>query len=235
MLEHKITLKVFATVWAEIDQAPETQAIRGKGLTPGEWRKDEDTGRVLVKEKDGGFIIDDADADLPVLGVTVPEAILVAQRLHGKLPLHSEWLKATGLLDGAPNGPAGAVLEPLPKVGDLKRWKKDQFTTRRLALGQERALPVTDALASGDVSRWKIRQLVTNGQEWLGQADAQTPGRLTLLPLPTSEQQAIVVGHGPREDAIDKAATLRFEAPGTNPWTQVKGVYAGFRIVLTVR
>ena len=71
MLEHKITNKVFNFVWDRVSGEPRVKGLP-EALVPQKWRKDAD-GKPLD--------IDGADADLPVLGVTVPEAILVAEWL----------------------------------------------------------------------------------------------------------------------------------------------------------
>lgn len=231
MLEHKITNRVFQTVWDRREVVARAKDIRDSKdkLMPELWWKDEDEQPLKL---------DGADADLPVLGITLPQALLVAQYLGGELPLYGQWLKATGLLEaGVVDGPAGPVLEPPPglKGLELLAWKKEQFSSRKLALGQPRALPVDDPRASGDVSQpWKIRQLVSNGPEWLGHTNARAL-RVSINPLPLGELQVLVVGQRAQDPVIESPRTLRADEPGRYPWDQVIGLYAGFRIVLEPR
>jgi formylglycine-generating enzyme required for sulfatase activity len=230
MLEHKLTNKAFKTLWDEAaGQAKVKQLLAAKAhLLPGSWHTSE-SGKPLD--------LDSPDADLPVLGVTVPEAMIVAEWLGGTLPTHRQWLKASGLLEGnQKDGPAGAPLMPpkLPRE-ELLAWKREQFQKRKLALGLPGPLAVNDSRAAGDVSRWKISQLVTNGAEWLGQPDARPDSRLQLFPTPAGQQFALVMGHSASEDEIDSAGFLRNESPAAYEWDRVDGLFAGFRVVLEPR
>ena len=88
MLENKITNKVFQTVWDDLTGDPQVADIQNKRkLAPGAWRKDEDGTDLLI---------DGLDAALPVLGVTVPVPLLVANKLAEMLPTFQQWKKATG-------------------------------------------------------------------------------------------------------------------------------------------
>jgi len=230
MLEHKITNKVFATVWKEVlaNRETEVKQLTNK-LAPEMWRKDAN-GNPLD--------IDGVDADLPVLGVTLPEAILVAERLNGRIPTLRQWHKAAGVLEDGPKvSPAGKE----PTETENKAFAA-LCRARKLALGGlPKSLPVTDPLASGDESKpWKVRQLVSNGREWLAQGP-DSPARLELFPLPMSERQyAWVVGHAADESHIDSLDQL-LNPSEQYPWGDPrrdkkddKGIYAGFRIVLEV-
>lgn len=245
MLEYKITNKIFNSVWDRISGEAQVKDIssRKASLAPGKWRMDE-SGTPLG--------LNSADADRPVLGVTVPEAMLVAQWLGGSLPSLKQWQKATGVYeDDAVYGPAGKELEIQPQFNKnltpeerqaFNVWRSERLQQLNLALGlrdqqgRPKPLPVQDPRASGDKSRpWEIRQLVSNGQEWLGQASRDPNSHIVLSPLPLGEQLAIVVGHHPRDLVIDSATAIRTEEPASWPWTQVEGVYAGFRVVLIPR
>jgi hypothetical protein len=231
MLEYKITNKVFDTEWDEVcKKAPgKVTPLVPKKLVPEMWRKDEN-GAPLD--------INGVDANLPVLGVTLPQAILVAERLNGKIPTLRQWQKAAGVLeDGVLVGPAGAPLTALER-----KTAADVFRNRKLALGLPKSLPVTDPRAEGDVSKpWKIRQLVSNGREWIAQAPGP-PVRLELDPLPDGQQFAIVVGKAADESYVEPVTDLRQNRPEQYPWgdpagerkEDEKGVYAGFRLVLEV-
>jgi serine/threonine protein kinase len=238
MLENKITNRVFKKVWDEGMSEPMSDLFRFKTargvFAPGEWKE----GAVDHEKKEGDaqyrLGIAGAQAELPVLGVTVPEAILVADRLGGLLPTYPQWLKATGVheLSRGAKPPAGGPLEVPPGLkGDaLYEAKRKQFMSRDLALGRTRPLPVTSG--SGDLSYWKIRQLVSNGPEWLGQSDPlDDKKRIALAPFPLAEVQALVVGQGSNEVTVMNFEDIQ-HTPGQPPWTKIKGLYAGFRIVL---
>ena len=233
MTEHKITTGVFITEWEKVATGQTVTDLRKHGgdLIRELWRKDEE-GRETVSD----------DPFLPVLGVTVPEAMVVALSLKGKLPTHRQWQKATGVFEeGVKDGPAGPPLQvptqfakasPTPFEREaLYKWKSERFAERHIGLGMSRTLTVGDDRVKKDISFWKIRQLVTNGQEWLAQSPQETE-RFELFPLPDGQRQAFVVGYGPREDNIDSASDIRTKSPRPHAWNLVEGVYAGFRIVL---
>jgi serine/threonine protein kinase len=230
--EHKITNKVFSTWWQKIRDSDEVNRIRqdrNGAHVPESWTQYEDKTKVQT---------DGVDAERPVLGVTVPEAMLVAKELGGLLPTHRQWLKATGLLErGTKNGPAGPALDTTGVMqGELRDWKRKRFQERKLALGEPlKPLPVGDEGASGDKSTpWQIRQLVTNGQEWLGEVNGQKGVRFVLSPLPSPDALGCVVGHSPLEDQIDTATYLQNTGPGPYRWCEVDEVRCGFRIILVV-
>ncbi len=218
MTEHKITNKVFAAAWGTFGVQTQLGLFQNRsGLFPEKWRLDA-SGKPLAFNGPAG--------DWPVIGVTVPEAILVAEHLGGALPSFQQWVKAAGLLeDGAKDGPAG----PIATEAD---YTPAFFEKRKLALGRKEPLPVRDPRASGDRSSWGIFQLVSNGQEWLGQKGDQ---RLTLRPLPSGPQWADVVGHGYHEAYIDPPGDLQTRT-GLAMWIETTGdSRSGFRIVLDPR
>jgi hypothetical protein len=193
-------------------------------LVPGEWRKgavDLDT-----EPNDPGHRLGVAgpQAGVPVLGVTVPEAMLAAEKLQGQLPTYRQWLKAAGARgDDNRAGPAGPALAAPPERADERR---KELARRNLALGLTRG-PWPVEKRTADVSYCGVHQLVTNGQEWLGTDESDR--RFDLASLPAGESQAVVVGQGPNELYVETFADfhLRLE-----PWTRRDGVHAGFRIVL---
>jgi serine/threonine protein kinase len=223
MLEHKITNRVFSAVWPTVDQGRlgDLKSEREQ-FVPGRWRTNAD-GKALK--------LDGPDSQLPVLGVTVPEAILVAEALGGSLPTFQQWLKAAGLLEkNVTVGPAGSALTPEQEAEPVEKLR-ELFKNRKLALGlADGPLPVRDSRTEGDVSRWGIHQLVSNGQEWLGE---NTAGRaVKIVPVPKAPTYARIVGYGPAE--------LRIHAPGIVKGTTSEQLietvtgdgYAGFRIIL---
>ena len=175
--------------------------------------------RYVNGDKDGKLLdINGADAELPVLSVTLPEAIFVAEQLNGKIPILWQWQKATGVLDGAKVSPAGPQLTPpdeLQKItppadrrAAINKWRSEQYRDMNLALGLSGAVPVTAQGAKRDVSEpWEIRQLMSNGREWLAQS-VGSDDRMKLFPLPQGERLAFVVGRAADEVNIPSAQEL---------------------------
>jgi len=160
------------------------------------------------------------------LGVTVPEAILVANKLGGSLPKFRQWIKATGALEKDRTLPAG---QPRNKALTDDAWRAE-LRRRDLALGLDRPLPVT---AGKDISdKWKIRQLVSNGPEWIGQANANDGERIQLIPPPQASDQAGHVGQSYHHTIVMDFTAIGNWGPlpitTTKPGT-------GFRIVLEPR
>ena len=245
MLEHKITNRVFKALW----NTPKVQA-RAKEIGAKNaaylsvlWERDEN-GKALRINGEGFREFDGPDAELPVLGVSLPQAILVAEALGGSLPTYDQWVKATGAWeDGVTDGPAGPAVSPPPEFLKPDRtpeeekafaeWKRKQFTDRNLALGRsEGALSVRNPGAGRDVSHWQIRQLVSNGQEWLGHNNLSKV-RFSLTPLPDGPQDACVVGRRPADPVIDSLAKFRTQSPTQYRWEgdEPEG-RAGFRVVI---
>ena len=101
MLENKITNKVFKAVWEagkdntspKIHNTLQNTTKKTKSKLPCPWGRGEDK----VKDFDGKVLgIDGTQEGVPVLGVTVPEAVLVAAELGGRLPTHAQYKKAVG-------------------------------------------------------------------------------------------------------------------------------------------
>jgi serine/threonine protein kinase len=240
MLENKVTNKLFAAVWEKVEEGTQVKELRTRQANwiPGKWRLDRDRNPLDIAG---------ADADLPVQAVTVPEAMLVAEVLGGSLPTFDQWLKATGLReDDAIHGPAGPVFKSEEEYHktktkddpeDYRDWLKQQFPKRNLALGllkpkmPPRPLPVSDPRASGDISRWRIRQLVTNGQEWLCQSSIQESSRFTISALSGGPQDALTVGNAWYDVNFKSPSELK--APLASPWDATGAdEMSGFRIVL---
>ena len=90
----------------------DTNLLLANDLLPGQWRK----GAPELEPGPDGMPnrlgIEGDQTVVPVVGVTVPEAMLVAQELGGLLPTYKQWLKAVGAMgDGEPPGPAGPNVE----------------------------------------------------------------------------------------------------------------------------
>jgi hypothetical protein len=216
MLENKITNRVFSRVWAELERDPGSElsqllAAGGQKLVRRAW--EHGTG-----------------ADVPVLGITGPEAILVARRLGGDLPIYLQWQKATGYLERKPvPPPAGDRLtEGLDPETEKKRLEQ-----RGLALGLNAPVPVT--AGSRDRSSWEIRQLVSNGEEWLGQLHPGTGyPRMTLFPDPPNPDDSMAyVGRAYHERRIIDFKTIREKKECELSFEMADGKsHFGFRIVL---
>jgi serine/threonine protein kinase len=241
MLENKISNRVFAKVWNDVVDDKSTELHRfgtaRSTLAPGTWAD----------------LVEAHGADAPVLGVTAPEAILVAQKLGGALPGFRQWLKATGELEREPRKlPAGKPVLGEPALGPAFRgimnsflpaseaWikgadrytKAQQLWNRDLALGREKPLPV--AAGAGDESHWKIRQLVSNGKEWLGQwqwEPIDDSKRIFLSPTPGTSSDGVCVGQNYRSLFVMDFDAIR-EATEGYSIAEVGRVSVGFRIVL---
>ncbi len=225
MLENKITNRVFAETWDEASNDTKSELSRYRNLPyvkpfvatllPGKWK----SGAIDIDGKDLG--IKDDQAGVPVVGVTVPEAILVAAQLGGRLPTHAQWLKAVGArADSQEPGPAGA-----PAVTG-----EDVSVTRPLALGLKKG-PWPVEKKTKDISVYGIHQLVTNGCEWCdGDSEA---GRVNLFERHSSPPMVRQTGRSWMGNSV-----LTFDLIADDlmrlPWTETDS-QAGFRIVLIPR
>src|SRR5262245_20772990 len=119
MLENKIMNRVFMAEWERITKnpTPTTHQLRqhyganAERLLPSAWRDDMiDTKGKALSQRDDWL-------DLPVIGVTVPQAMLVAEELGGLLPTYDQWRKAVGAMgDGSGVGPVGPAVNEDPEI-----------------------------------------------------------------------------------------------------------------------
>jgi serine/threonine protein kinase len=227
MLENKISKRVFDTLWAELVEDGESE-LYGSFPDPGQ-RTTLTYWYDKSKEPKGGKRerpeqVRNLAPDAPMLGVTVPEAILIARRLGGDLPRRRQWLKATGALEKPPKAPI-----ELPAGLDAAA-RRTFFETHGIGLDRKEPLPVTQG--DGDVSSWGIRQLTSNGLEWLGQSEVgDDTKRIYLSPALDEFKDAVVVGRDYSADRVLDLKTIHTSAE-LYKIVEVKGVYAGFRIVL---
>jgi hypothetical protein len=229
MLEDKITNRVFRYEWeraARNPRSPVSEFQRGttlrNQLLPGEWRRGAEDRTTRTR-----LGIDGARADGPVVGVTVPEAILVAQELGGLLPDYQQWAKAVGQSDGGAPGPTGPEIEIPATVPDRGAFARDELRKRGLALGRDDG-PAPVKQRTADVSRFGIHQLLSNGEEWTG--ETQFGGRMDLLRLPSTKHKARLVGWPWWYLSVltFDALSDQDRAVDWDRWEQ----YAGFRLVL---
>lgn len=168
ILQNKITNQVFKAAWAEAESNPNSalQTYR-RSLTLDDHRK---LHLPMLWEKgatDWNGVelgIRDKQADVPVVGVTVPEAIVIARELGGFLPTYPQWFKAVGMSDRDkakdPAGPAG------PEVMGNNEACRLALQQRGLALGL-RDGPQAVSVRTSDRSYRDVHQLVSNGAEWV--------------------------------------------------------------------
>jgi hypothetical protein len=221
MLENKITNRVFAAEWQRIGVHPtrtlqqfrETYKEEANRLLPSAWRDDTiDTKRNALSQYEDW-------PDMPVVGVTVPQAMLVAEELGGQLPTYEQWRKAVGAMgDGRPVGPVGAPVKDEASA-------RDELRARKLALGLNAPRPVHEP--TEDISFCGIHQLVTNGLEWMGGDDGTR--RLRLLGSPTTVTYARVVGRS--WDMKDVLTYEQIQHQGELKWDNTEEMIS-FRIVL---
>lgn len=239
MLENKITNKVFAAEWDRAILNPtspvhtflqDNPELRDR-LCPGQWRNgvpDTKGNRVSIDKQRPGT--DYSQYDTPALGVTVPEAMLIAQELGGLLPIRTQWTKAVGIHDGKslPTGPPIEVPSDKSELDDRLKYLRDTLRGRNLALGlQNGPLPVSRRTA--DFSFFDVHQLLSNGQEWTGD-NPYGERRLNLFELPTTDYHAFLVGQAYEKTEIPTVFGL-LNQKRSQPWTKWNE-YAGFRIVL---
>jgi formylglycine-generating enzyme required for sulfatase activity len=226
MLENKITNQVFATEWDRADKNPSSAlnqlrrraGDQGSVLLPEEWRKGAIDPEKTTEDKVAYRGITGEMAGVPVVAVTFPEAMMVADALGGLVPTKKQWIKATGASEGNGDGPAGPAEDENDGVADIRR--------RQLALAQSAPWPV--ARRTNDVSVFGIHQLVSNGYEWT----RDTAGG---LPLDQIEETRLtptmsIVSNGWEMKRILTYKRILESTPGAE-WTRT-GQMAGFRIVL---
>ena len=228
MLKNKITNRVFAEMWKRATTNQSSAIAMLKNRNPksisDRWQQGaEDTTKA---RNEAGFYLgfEGAQAGVPVLGVTLPQAMIVATELGGRLPTTLEWKKAVGMLgDDSRPGPAGAPLKP-----GTREDRNKELVERKLALGLKQG-PWAVAIITSDESYCGIHQLISNGQEWLGESDTGQP--LHVADLPDGATQVRTVGLG----AIDtNIRTFQDnELIGAQSLVSEDGDAAiGFRIVL---
>ena len=173
LLENKVTNRVFAAAW-ELAEADEKSTLRRlldkpptgtEGFFPGDWKDG-------APDADGKPLKAVGDqAGVPVVAVTVPEAIVAAEALGGVLPTYAQWRRAVETAGPWPPGP--------------QESRGEDLTQRPLALGLA-AGPWPVATETKDRING-VHQLTSNGFEWTRTAveDATKPVTLADLPLVT--------------------------------------------------
>jgi hypothetical protein len=230
MLECKVSNRVFGEVWGWVEKDANTRFHTfDKGerdtLLPGRWRAGPidhaQNTKPPTRLGTGGEM-----QAAPVLGVTLPEAMLAADKLGGGVPRFRQWLKATGALESGKDRkpPAGDPLGGKP----TREVERAVLNERQLGLGRDRPLPVTEGR---DVSYCGIRQLVTNGPEWICQSDPNGPP-INLTPAPNAGEEVITVGMSYHHTAVMTFPMI--EKWGLVPMTQ-PDTDTGFRVVLEPR
>lgn len=249
MLENKISNRVFREMWSEVEKnrggqlAEFRQGDRsrspGEKLLPGEWERG-------VEPPPGGMRLGSTgeQAVLPAMGVTVPEAILVAAELGGLLPLYRHWRKATGADFEDQQRPSTLGLDSVASVDEVRI--RDVIRNHRV-LGIdaiERAADQHGVIAlrlnhgpwpvdrkTLDESTHGIHQLVTNGKEWTAEDAANRTTRLGLQNIQTIPFTAFVVGENCESRNVITFEKIRNHDCGERRWTEWDA-YAGFRIIL---
>ena len=239
MLENKITNRVFAEMWKGVPINQASDVARIKKDYPRylkddpQWRKGAERNDKEETDPDFYLGIVDAQGGVPVLGVTFPEAMLVAQELGGQVPSLRQWQKAVGLLNDDIR--VGTVGDELKVPSDIKGTKRQEYILQQLkernvALGLN-AGPWPVEKRTGDVSHCDIHQLVTNGLEWLATDSEGKALDLTSLNILLGSRNALVVGKHVSDRSIPTFDSIRI--PGSQEWDKVIGsAAAGFRIVL---
>lgn len=225
MLENKITNHVFSKEWERAEAHPDSPLNRFRERNPDPGFRAKcmpQAWKAGAMSTDGRPLgIEGGMAGAPVVGVTVPEAMVIAEQLGGKLPMTSHYLKALGYNEGAVYGPAGPPI-------DCRRWIAwSVIRMENLALFlTDGPLPVS--YQTSDVSKFGIHQLASNGFEWTGETGGGTRVDL-FLPDGTGDKDVKRVGQGWEMTSV---LPVRELADGsTENWTSAEAGYS-FRIIL---
>ena len=235
MLRDKVTNRVFKDVWdkAELNPSSRVSWFRGilpkdpaivKRYLPGDWRE----GAVVPDgEKTKPLGIDGDQAGVPVISVTAPQAILVAEELGGQLPTYQQWSKAVGAMEESKEpGPAG----PEESRDPVTEKPVEDLTLRPLALGLQ-AGPWPVVKQTKDMSVFGIHQLVSNGCEWTGGEDETH--HVKLFPLPSSTPPPLrTTGQAWEVKIVPTFISIAAKSKEPVGWLETRETL-GFRIVLT--
>lgn len=217
MLRNKVTNCVFRDVWNRAAAEPKSRVSQFRkllnneeagALLPGKWI-DGAPGR-------GGQPLGSTGEQdrLPVVSVTAPEAMLVAEELGGRLPTYRQWRKAVGANGEDPRvAPAGADAKPGVNIAlDLENgpWAVDKETK--------------------DVSVHGIHQLTSNGFEWADGDDE--PQRIDPFARPKEFHILPQTGETWEVTAVQTFADISGPHRKRMPWNDT-AERAGFRIVVT--
>ena len=221
MLRNKVTNKVFRTVWDGAAADPNSRLSRflklhdraiTQALAPGKWRD----GAIDLSGKPLGST--GPQDGVPVVGVTVPEAMLVAMELGGQLPTYKQWRKAVGA-NGDDSRPSSAGVTEVPA---------ENLEKRSLALGQKNG-PMPVAVETLDKSVHEIHQLASNGFEWADGLDE--PQRIDLFFSSAQDHRLPVNGQSWDMSAVLTFSKIAGPSKGAMPWTDTSEMI-GFRIVI---
>ena len=226
MLRNKITNQVFRTVWnpAIADQGSRVTQFRNlldaeltKALLPGKWTEGAIAG--------GKSLGSDKEQDsVPVVGVTAPEAMLVAAELGGQLPTYKQWHKAVGA-NGEGRGPGPAGRDRQKFFG----MEVEVLADRPLALGLVGG-PWPVSKLTDDVSVHSIHQLVSNGYEWTAGEDEAR--RVEPFADPQNYRTLPVTGETWEIEQVATFQRIATQLRKKDRWDNAKEHF-GFRIVVT--
>ena len=195
MLRDKVTNRQFQTAWEDAQGTPKSALAmvrrnlddRAKWLLPGVWRQG-----AISRATGDDLGITGPQANVPVVGVTMPEAAIVAEAWGGDLPTYDQWQRATGFWDSrsgfsTAGDPADLDLGPAPP------------RTTGIALNlMTGPWPITRT--TPDESIYGIRELVSNGDEWTCQENDGT--LVSVYNLPQLPPKVLVVGRPIDTDTV---------------------------------
>jgi hypothetical protein len=211
--------KVWNDLFKAVMEDPEAQKrlkerVRDSGLTEkpgfpnsiqlGQWRRGATAdGRDLGIDGDRG--------KLPVMRVTVLEALVFADRLGGKLPTLKQWFKAAGKGEGNRKGP---FAEDPQKPGHFDD----------IAVGLAATGPWPVGKAERDRSVYGCRDMAGNGNEWTRDL---TDGREVPVEVKAVMPQVFLTG----KSYLDVDPLEFTDPPAVADYNKTEHYY-GFRIVL---
>lgn len=214
LMENKVTNRAFGSIWEQAKANPHATLHRfleapptgSEGFFPGDWKKG-------ALNSDGEPLgVEGKQAGVPVVGVTAPEAIVVAEELGGVLPTYEQWLRA---VDVPAPGPAGEAEKP-----------NEDLTQRPLALGLiDGPWPVDKPTKDRGVNG--VHQLTSNGFEWT-RTRLDNDRTVDLGTLPSFQLDLKLVGQP--WDLPSVLTTQRIpEKNRAEPWLKTEH-FIGFRV-----
>lgn len=220
ILRDKVTNRVFQNVWNRVGPDPNSPVAtfrrnhgeQANDLLPGTWK---DGALSLAGQN---LKIEGDQRRVPVLGVTMPEAEIVAEELGGQLPTLAQWEKAVGVRDDPVRGSC---------VGDPP-YTFNAPPPQGIALGLAQG-PWPVERQTRDMSTHGVHQLISNGFEWTRETTDGKP--INVFVVPTLRPKMTVVGQGWDMQTVQTFTRIATGGRMSHSWDDAKAGIS-FRVVL---